>query len=118
MEQYCAQRRASRLRSRSVSVQARRTPNQTALVFRDQSLTYAELDRRSDIVAAHLRELGIGPDKMVAVCVDVSLEMMIGLLGVLKAGGAYVPVDPKYPAERISFMLEDSQAPVVLTQKR
>jgi len=97
--------------------QARKTPDKTALVFQEQSLTYAELDRRSDIVAAHLRELGIGPDKMVAVCAEVSLEMMIGLLGVLKAGGAYVPLDPKYPADRISFMLQDSEAPVVLTQK-
>ena len=97
--------------------QVKKTPNAIALAFRDQELTYAELDRRATMVAAHLKSLGVCPDTMVAVCTEVCIEMMVGLLGVLKAGGAYVPLDPHYPADRIAFMLEDSQAPVLLTQK-
>jgi natural product biosynthesis luciferase-like monooxygenase protein len=96
--------------------QALRTPDAIALAFQDQELTYAELDCRSSQVAAKLQSLGVGPDVLVAVCAKVSLEMMIGLLGVLKAGGAYVPLDPGYPADRIAFMLEDSKAPVLVTQ--
>ncbi len=96
--------------------QAARTPDAVALVFDDQELTYAQLNERADRLARQLRAQGIGPDVLVGVCVERSLEMMIGLLAIQKAGGAYVPLDPTYPKERIGFMLQDSQAPVLLTQ--
>ena len=96
--------------------QVAQTPQATALVFNDEELTYAELDARAKLLAAQLRQHGIGPDILVGICVERSLEMMIGLLAVHKAGGAYVPLDPLYPKERIAFMLQDSGAPVLLTQ--
>ncbi len=67
-------------------------------------------------MAHYLRQLGVGPEILVAICVERSLEMVVGLLGILKAGGAYVPLDPDYPAERLAFMLEDTRSPVLLTQ--
>jgi natural product biosynthesis luciferase-like monooxygenase protein len=96
--------------------QVARTPNATALVFDEQELTYAELDERAEQLAAQLRRHNVGPDVLVGICVERSLEMMIGLLGIHKAGAAYVPLDPTYPKERIAFMLQDSQAPVLVTQ--
>ena len=96
--------------------QAARTPEATALVFNDEALTYAELDGRADRLARQLREHGIGPDVLVGICLERSLDMMIALLAVHKAGGAYVPLDPQYPKERIAYMLQDSEAPVLLTQ--
>ena len=69
-------------------------------------------------MAHHLISLGIGPEKLVGVCVERSIEMVVGLLGILKAGGAYVPLDPTYPKERLRFMLEDSQVSVLLTQAK
>ncbi|MBK9992039.1 MAG: amino acid adenylation domain-containing protein, partial [Verrucomicrobia bacterium] len=97
--------------------QARRTPNAIALVFEDKSLTYAALDQRADQLAALLRSRGIGPDVLVGLCVERSLEMVVGVLGILKAGGAYVPIDPAYPADRIAYVLEDSNASVLITQR-
>ncbi len=97
--------------------QARRTPEAAAVAFGDRQLTYAQLNARANRLARHLRELGVGPEVLAAICVERSLEMAVGLLGILKAGGAYVPLDPDYPAERLAFMLEDSQAPVLLTQQ-
>ena len=97
--------------------QAARTPKAVAVVFEDRQLTYAELNARANQLAHHLRELGVGPEVRVGLCVERSLEMVVGLLGILKAGGAYVPLDPDYPAERLAFMLEDTQAPVLLTQQ-
>lgn len=97
--------------------QVARTPNKTAVVFQDKSLTYSELNERANLVAETLVAYGVGPDSLVAICIDRSLEMVIGLIGVLKAGGAYVPVDPVYPQERISMMLQDSKARVLLTQR-
>ncbi|MFN9661776.1 MAG: non-ribosomal peptide synthetase, partial [Cyanobacteriota bacterium] len=94
-------------------VQAERTPEAVALVFEEKSLTYAELNTRANRLAHHLIELGIRPDDRVAIAVERSLEMVVGLLAVLKAGGAYVPLDPAYPEERLAFMLEDS-TPVAL----
>jgi amino acid adenylation domain-containing protein/FkbM family methyltransferase len=96
--------------------QAGRTPNQTALVFEDQRLTYSELDRRASILAHHLRGVGVGPDVLVGLFVERSAEMMVGLLGILKAGGAYVPMDTAFPQERITFMLADANVKVLLTQ--
>ncbi|HEU0300786.1 MAG TPA: amino acid adenylation domain-containing protein, partial [Longimicrobium sp.] len=98
--------------------QARRTPDAVALVCEDGRITFAELDRRAERIAAFLRGRGVGPETLVGVCVERSAEMVAGLLGVLRAGGAYVPLDPGYPAERLAFMLEDSGVAVLLTQAR
>ena len=97
--------------------QVARTPNAIAVTCGDESLTYDELNSRAEQVAAELRALGIGPEKRVGICAERSLEMMVGLLGILKAGGCYVPLDPKYPKERLAYMLEDSQAAVLVTQR-
>jgi pristinamycin I synthase-3/4 len=96
--------------------QAARTPDAVAVVYEDRELSYAELERRSNQLGRHLRALGVGPDVTVGVCVERSPELVIGLLGILKAGGAYLPLDPEYPPERLAFMLEDANAPVVVTQ--
>ena len=98
-------------------IQAEETPNAVALVFEDKQLTYGELNYRANQLANYLITLGVEPQVRVAICVERSLEMVIGLLGVLKAGGVYVPLDPKYPFERLAFILEDIQAPVLLTQE-
>ena len=84
-------------------------------MFEDQSLTYGELDARANQLAHYLRALGVGPEMVVGLCVERSLEMLVALLGILKAGGAYLPLDPDYPPERLGFMLADAQAPLVLT---
>ncbi|HEY0022709.1 MAG TPA: non-ribosomal peptide synthase/polyketide synthase [Longimicrobium sp.] len=97
--------------------QAERTPDAVAVVFEDRSLTYAELNRRANRLAHHLRGRGVGPDVRVGICVERSPEMVVGLLAVLKAGGAYVPLDPSYPAERLEYMLADSAPAAVLTQR-
>lgn len=96
--------------------QAARTPNKTALIFRDEGLTYRELNDRANALAHHLVQLGVGPDQLVAVSIERSLHMVVGLLAILKAGGAYVPLDPAYPTERLAMMLEDSHAKWLLTQ--
>src|SRR5829696_8993657 len=98
--------------------QVERTPDAVAVVFEEQRLTYRELNRRANQLAHHLRRSGVGPETLVGICVERSLEMVVGLLGILKAGGTYVPLDPAYPEERLSFMLEHAKAPVVLTQER
>ena len=82
-----------------------------------QSLTYAELNARANQLAQHLQSLGVGPETLVGICVERSLEMVVGLLGILKAGGAYLPLDPTYPQERLAFMLQDANTPVLLTQQ-
>ncbi len=97
--------------------QAERTPEATAVVFGNERLTYRELNGRANQLAHHLVSLGVGPDVLVGILVERSLEMVVGLLGILKAGGAYVPLDPAYPSERIAFMLEDSEVRVLLTQR-
>lgn len=97
--------------------QAAQTPDNVAVVYEDQQLTYKELNGRANQLARYLLGFGVGPETPVALCVERSLEMVIGLLGVLKAAGAYVPLDPVLPRERLAFMLEDTQAPVLLTQQ-
>ncbi len=97
--------------------QVKRTPDAVAVVFEQQQLTYRELNSRANQLAHYLRTLGIGSDVPVGICVERSLEMVVGLLGILKAGGAYVPLDPAYPQERLAYMLSDSQLPVLLTQQ-
>ncbi|MBU6346822.1 MAG: amino acid adenylation domain-containing protein, partial [Cyanobacteria bacterium REEB494] len=96
--------------------QVERTPDAVAVVFEEAQLTYAELNARANQLAHTLQGLGVGPDVLVGLCVERSLEMVVGLLGILKAGGAYVPLDPTYPAERLAFMLEDAAVSVLLTQ--
>ena len=88
--------------------QVERTPDNIAVVFERQQLTYAQLNARANQLAHHLQSLGVGPDVPVAICVERCPEMVVGLLGILKAGGAYVPLDPAYPKERLAFMLEDT----------
>lgn len=100
-----------------IEEQATRNPDAVAIVFQDQQITYGELDRRAERVAAELRTLGLGPDVRAGLCLERSLELIVGLLGILKAGGCYVPLDPAYPKARLAFMLEDSGAPVLLTQR-
>lgn len=98
--------------------QVARTPDAIAVIYADAHLTYRALHRRANQVAHYLQRLGVGPEVLVGLCMERSLEMVVGLLGILKAGAAYVPLDPSYPQERLSFMLEDAQLPVVLTQER
>jgi amino acid adenylation domain-containing protein len=99
-------------------LQATQTPQTIAVVFEELILTYAQLNRRANQLAHHLRSLGIGPESLVGICVERSVEMMVGLLGILKAGGAYVPLDPTYPPSRLTWMLEDAQVQVLLTQAK
>ncbi len=89
-----------------------------AIIFEEQLLTFAEFNARANQLAHYLRGLGVGPEVMVALCAERSPAMMIGLLGILKSGGVYVPLDPEYPKERLAYMLQDTQAPVLLTQKQ
>ena len=98
--------------------QVERTPEAVAVVCEEQRFTYRELNRRANHLAHHLKGLGVGKEVLVGICVERSLAMVIGLLGILKAGGAYVPLDPAYPKQRLAFMLEDTQASVLLTQER
>ena len=97
--------------------QARRSPEAIAVEFGEQKLSYAELDERARELARYLRSLGVRRGAKVAICIESSTDMVVGLLAILKAGAAYVPIDPNYPEERISFMLADAQAAVVLTRE-
>ena len=98
------------------SQQVKETPDKLAVVTRDISLTYQQLEDRSHLLALRLREIGVKADVLVGICVERSLEMIVGIMAILKAGGAYVPIDPNYPQERISYILEDTKTPVLLTQ--
>jgi amino acid adenylation domain-containing protein len=97
--------------------QVKRTPDAVAVVFADKQLTYNELNIRANQLAHYLQSFGVEANVLVGICVERSLEMIVGLLGILKAGGAYVPLDPDYPQERLSFMLADTQIKVLLTQQ-
>ena len=99
-----------------IEEQVARTPDAPALAFGDTRLSYAELNRRANRLAHRLIEAGVGPDVLVGVAVERSIEMVVGLLAILKAGGAYVPLDPDYPRERLAYMLEDSGVKLLLTQ--
>jgi amino acid adenylation domain-containing protein len=98
--------------------QAALTPDAIAVVYTHQHLSYHQLNRRANQLARFLRQRGVGPETLVAICLPRSIEMVVALLGVLKAGGAYVPLDPSYPASRLSLMIADSTAPLVLTQRQ
>ena len=99
-----------------VAKQAGATPDAIAVVDADQVLSYEELNRRANRLAHYLRELGVRANVLVALCAERSVDMVVGLLAILKAGGAYVPLDHAYPLERLAFMLQDAQAPVLVTQ--
>jgi amino acid adenylation domain-containing protein len=101
---------------RLFEAQVERTPGAEAVVFEGRSITYEELNQRANRLAHHLQRLGIVPDTLVGVCMERSLEMVVALYGILKAGGSYVPIDPEYPLERVMFMIEDAEVPVLLTQ--
>ena len=101
-----------------IEAQVERTPDAIAVVFDEASLTYRELNRRANQLARHLQASGVVPDTLVGICAERSFDMIIGLLAVMKAGGAYVPLDPEYPKERLAFMLQDSQTPILLTQAK
>ena len=107
-----------RLLHRWFETQVGLTPDAVAVVFENDQLTYSELNDRANRLAHHLERLGVGPERMVGLCVERSTEMVVGLLGILKAGAAYVPLDPKYPKDRLAFMLDDTQATVLVTQQR
>ncbi len=99
-----------------IAAQAARTPGAVAVAAEGRALTYGELERRANQVAHGLRKRGVGPEVLVGIAMERSLELLVGVLGILKAGGAYVPIDPEYPAERVAYMLADAQVPVLLTQ--
>jgi amino acid adenylation domain-containing protein len=98
--------------------QVERAPDAIAVVFQDQHLSYEELNRRANQLAHRLQRLGVGPEVLVGLCAERSVEMVVATLGIIKAGGAYVPLDPAYPQERLTFMIEDTQSPVLLVQRR
>lgn len=109
-EELCAQTLFER--------QAANRPDAIAAIYLDEQISYGELNRRANQLAHHLRSMGIGPEVMVGICMERSIEMLVAILGTLKAGGAYVPLDPAYPLERLVFMIEDAQILVLLTQER
>jgi amino acid adenylation domain-containing protein len=108
---------ADRLLHEIIAARVATQPGAVAVIFEETSLTYGELDARAGRLARRLRSLGVGPEVLVGVCAERSLEMVVALFGVLKAGGAYVPLDPSYPADRLAYMLADSRVPVLLTQE-
>ncbi|MDB4970229.1 MAG: tycC2 [Myxococcales bacterium] len=98
--------------------QAAKTPDAIALELGDERLTYRALDERANQLAHHLQSLGVGPEVRVGICLDRSIDLVVGLFAILKAGGAYVPFDPSYPADRLAFMLDDAAVPVLVTDER
>ncbi|MGZ4164504.1 MAG: AMP-binding protein, partial [Tumebacillaceae bacterium] len=92
-----------------------RTPDAIAVVFEEQKLTYRELNEQANKLAHALQKRGIQPDSLVAIYLEHSPELIVGLLAILKAGGAYLPLDPVYPLDRIVYALEDAKVPVLLT---
>ncbi len=107
-----------RLLHELIERQVESTPDAVAVVFEGRQLTFRQLDDRANALGRHLRNMGVGPNVLVGVCVERSAEMLIGLLGILKSGGAYVPLDPAFPSARLAFMLENSRPRVLLTLQR
>jgi amino acid adenylation domain-containing protein len=101
-----------------IGTQVEENPDRVAVTFEDSHLTYRELNQRANQLACHLTKLGVGPDVLVGLCLERSLNLVVGLLGILKAGGAYVPIDPSYPPDRIAFMLSDAGVKVLLTEQK
>lgn len=100
----------------AIEAQAARAPEATALIFRDRRVSYAQLNDRANRLAYHLLGLGVGPDVPVALCAERGIDLMVAILAIHKAGGCYLPLDPAYPRDRLSYMIEDAEAPVLLTQ--
>ena len=100
-----------------IEEQAQKTPDRTAVVYEDEALTYKELNERSNQLASYLRKRGVGAETLVPVCVERSKEMLVAILGILKSGGAYVPIDPEYPQDRMTYMLEDTGAKLIVSSK-
>jgi amino acid adenylation domain-containing protein len=100
-----------------IEAQAERTPDAVAVKFEDAGLSYRQLNARANQLARHLQKLGVGPDVLVGVCIERSLNMLVALLGILKAGGAYVPLDPSFPQDRLAYMVEDSRMSVLVTHR-
>ena len=113
--------RVSRIESRCLhelfDEQVVRTPDAPAVVFEDQQLSYRELYTRANQLGHHLRNRGVGPDVLVGLCVERSIELIVGLLGILKAGGAYLPLDPEYPTKRMASMLDEARVSILVTQQ-
>ena len=99
-----------------IELQIQHTPDAIAVIYEDQQLTYQELNQKANQLAHHLLAIGIQPEQLIGICLERSLNMLVGLLGILKAGAAYVPIDPSYPRDRIEYMLSDSQAQILVTQ--
>ncbi|MHC0067443.1 SDR family NAD(P)-dependent oxidoreductase [Nostoc sp. UIC 10890] len=97
--------------------QVEKTPNSIAVVFEEEQLTYQQLNQKANQLAHYLQTLGVKPEVLVGICIEYSIDMIVGLLGILKAGGVYVPLDPNYPQERLAFMQEDSNVHIILTQR-
>ena len=100
-----------------IEEQVERNPNAIAVIFNQQSLTFCELNNHANQLAHYLQSLGVKADDLVGICIERSLEMVIGILGIIKAGGAYVPLDSSYPQERLAFMVQDAQVGILLTQQ-
>ena len=98
--------------------QVENNPNAIAVVFEEQKLTYSQLNSKANQLAHYLQKLGVVPETLVGICVERSVEMVVGLLAILKAGGAYVPLDPNYPTSRLKYMVEDAQLSIILTQEK
>ncbi|MHC5829231.1 MAG: AMP-binding protein, partial [Nostoc sp.] len=98
--------------------QVEQNPDAVAIVFENQQLTYQQLNEQANQLAHYLLTKGVTSEVLVGICVERSLEMIVGILGILKAGGAYVPLDPSYPQERLAFMIQDAAVPVLLTQSQ
>lgn len=113
-----AQSRPTRCVHQWVEEQVKKAPDAIAVTCEGQSLSYSELNRKANQLARYLQRCGVGPETPVALCLERSVQMVIGILAVLKAGGMYVPMDPCYPQDRLRFMLEDTGAPILLTQAR
>ena len=99
-------------------IQVEQTPDAVAVLCENTQLTYQQLNQKANQLAHYLRSLGVGTKDLIGICLERSLEMVVGLLGILKAGAAYVPLDPGYPAERLAFILADTQTPIILTQEK
>lgn len=98
--------------------QVAKNPNKVAVSFEGEQLTYQQLNERANKLAHHLKSLNVLPEVTVGICLERSLNLVIGLLAILKSGGSYVPLDPAYPYDRLAFMIEDSQMPVLITQSQ
>ncbi|WP_344931125.1 AMP-binding protein, partial [Aquimarina addita] len=98
--------------------QVKNNPEHIAVVFEENQLNYKDLDKRSNQLARYLRKNGVKGDVLVGICLERSIEMIVGILGILKAGGAYVPIDPEYPSQRINYMIEDAKLEVLLTTSK